>query len=39
VDAATDAGRLLTPDLGGTAATQAVGDAVAAALTSTSSPA
>jgi 3-isopropylmalate dehydrogenase len=37
VDAVTGAGRILTPDLGGTAATAAVGDAVAAAVSASGS--
>jgi 3-isopropylmalate dehydrogenase len=37
VDAVTGARRVLTPDLGGTAATAAVGDAVAAAVTASGS--
>src|SRR5262245_32974771 len=39
VDAVTATGRVLTPDLGGTAATGAVGDAVVAALFSAPDPA
>jgi len=38
VDAVTGAGRCLTPDLGGHASTEAVGDAVAAALGSSADP-